>query len=487
MKKNIEKTISIVRWILVLISIVLIFPAYIKAYFNVLLFATVAIWIANIIYSFQNIKQRIFFLFFNLAQFVFLMARPVIDAIRGEKWWELYELNAERFAVTVVYISLLFLHIGALFVDRFMKTASLKNGEIKRFEENHLPYLQLVSLLGVCITAVCNFAVGIEKIIFIQGKVYTDYYSSFASEIPYFFQVIAGMLPFFVCIFLATKPRKKWSFIVLLIFIVTSVPMLIVGVRNEFVLNCIFAFLYYFVRDAMGDSEKWIGKFEKICVILAIPLGIVFLSMYNYMRMEIGGAPDSVVDTFLDFFSSQGSSFYVLVMGVRAIPYLPQRSFRNYTFGGIIDYVTHGTIAQKFFDAAPLPPGNNMMNALESNNFSHNMSYVVKGKELYLAGEGYGSSYILETYTDFGFLGIILFSLILGMILVYAMKWLKNNFLTFTIVLVSLTTIFFTPRAEALGWIQFLLYLRFWIPVIGVFLGAVILKWGKYFFTEKWK
>ena len=36
--------------------------------------------------------------------------------------------------------------------------------------------------------------------------------------------------------------------------------------------------------------------------------------------------------------------------------------------------------------------------------------------------------------------------------------------------------IFFIPRAEALGWLQFIIYLQFWIPVICSFLGAVIVR-----------
>lgn len=101
--------------------------------------------------------------------------------------------------------------------------------------------------------------------------------------------------------------------------------------------------------------------------------------------------------------------------------------------------------------------GNNWTNGTLSNNFSHNFSYLVR-KDDYLNGQGWGSSYILETYVDFGYIGLILFNLILGILLVYMLKRLGRNTLLDTIFLLSLTTIFLIPRAEATGWLSFICY-----------------------------
>lgn len=472
-KSKINSLAGMIRWVLFGVSVLLFFTGYLNRNFNLALSGIIFIWIGNFIFSFQNLKSRIFFLFFNLSQFVFLIINPLISAFRGEKWWERYWEEAELFSVLSLFLSLLFLQIGAVIIDRYLITRQVKQQNIERKE--YYPYLQLVSLIGFLGTWVCQIAVGCEKILFMRGKVYTEYYAGFVSNIPYVFQVAAAMMQYFLCLFLATKPRKKWSFTVLLLFIISAVPSLIIGIRNPIVLNCIFAFLYYFIRQSMDEKEKWLGRFEKICLIVIPPIAICLLGIYTYIRNSAQIAVRSIGNIFIDFFMNQGSSFDVLSIGYGAIPYLPERPFRNYTFGGIIDYFSHGTIAQKFFGASALPDGNNIVNALESNSFAHNMSYIAKGREAYLQGEGFGSSYILETFTDFGYIGIVLCSLILGAVLIYAMKWIKKNYLTFTITLVALTTIFFMPRAEALGWIQFLLYLQFWIPVICTVLGAKLL------------
>ena len=65
--------------------------------------------------------------------------------------------------------------------------------------------------------------------------------------------------------------------------------------------------------------------------------------------------------------------------------------------------------------------GNTVDMALNSNSYTHAMSYVSRGQE-YLDGHGWGSSYLLETYTDYGWIGIVLFSLAIGFVLVYALS-----------------------------------------------------------------
>lgn len=475
----IRRILFIIRWVLCVLSIPLFYVGYFRDYFNITLIGIVMIWICNILFSVENIKSRIFFLIFNLSQFVFLIANPVISALRGEAWWERFWLFAESFAVLSVYLSTLCLYFGAVIISLFLKhrVERKKNEEgfITKFEDKYLPYIQIVSLAGLAITWVCQLGTGIEKVIFMQGREYTDFYSQFQSSIPYVFQVAASMMQYFLCIFLATKPNKKWSFSVLSLYILSTIPSLVIGIRNPFVLGCLFAFLYYFFRDAVGDTQKWIGRVEKGVTVIAIPVAICLLGAYTYVRSDTEIQPKGIVNIFIDFFSNQGESFNVLASARGAIPYLPERVGRNYTFGGFIDYITHGTIAQTFFGASPLPDGNNLVNALESNSFAHNYSYIALGETEYLKGHGLGSSYILETYTDFGYIGIVVFSIILGALLVYMMHFAKMNSFTHLIVLVALLNIFFIPRAEALGWLQFIIYLQFWIPVVGVVIGAVVL------------
>ena len=452
-----------------------------KVEFNVALIGIVLMWMSGITFCFQKIKERLLLLFFLLAQFVFLIVRPVISAGRGEKWW-VYLEDSELFAVRGVFLSLMGLMVGGIIAtivitrrENANKGNTTKFGvRISAYEEKYGKYVAWLSGLGYLLTWGIQIISGIEKIVLMQGKDYLEFYVGFESKLPYAFIVIGSMMKYFLCIYLATRPVKWKSFVVLIMYVVSTLPDLIVGIRNPFVLACIFSFLYYCIRDIIGDKEKWIGRKEKAMTIIALPLAIVFLSVYTFIRNGTEIALHGIGQIFANFFYGQGVSFDVLAMGYGAIPYLPQRPGRNYTFGGIIDYFTHGSIGQILFGNEAFPDGNCMINALERNSFAHNMSYIACGEKRYLAGNGLGSSYVLETYTDFGYIGVIIFSIVMGILLVSAMKWVRSNILTFSIILVALTMVFFTPRAESTGWIEFLLYIQFWLPVIACLGGAFV-------------
>lgn len=443
--------------------------------------AIALIWFANLFFCLDDVKERIFFLFFQLAMFVFLVSRPIISTIRQEEWWFGWA-ECDRFAILGLYLSLLGLYIGANIVAQYHKhrkekRETVKKDKIQLYDEKYLRMLQFTAGAAYLFCWIALMASGIEKVLFIQGKEYLDYYAQFQRQLPYIVTVVGSMAKYFLCIFLAAKPDKKKAFLALSTYIISTIPALITGERNPVVLSCIFAFLYYFIRDVLGDSKKWIGRFEKAMVVLCIPVAIVFFGFYAQIRngesIKLMGIGESIVD----FFYNQGTTFEVLIVGSGAIDKLPQRPFRNYTFGGVIDYFMHGSFAQKFFGATGLTDNNSLINAFESNNFSHNMSYIAKGESAYLNGEGLGSSFILETYVDFGYIGVLLFSIILGALLIFFWKMIRQNSFTFTMTLVMLMTIFFSPRAEATGWIQFVVYLQFWLPVIACYAGSIILKY----------
>ena len=87
-----------------------------------------------------------------------------------------------------------------------------------------------------------------------------------------------------LCLYLSTFPSKKQSLLPLLLYGGSAIPALIVGVRNPIILNCMFIFLYYFIRDTLNDKEKWIGKFEKIVLIVSIPVSYTHLYYYRQIK-----------------------------------------------------------------------------------------------------------------------------------------------------------------------------------------------------------
>lgn len=444
--------------------------------FNLLAVGMLLIFIQNIIFSLREIKERIIFLIFHGAIFTFLLARPVIGLFQGTRWWEV-SLQAEeniRFVILLITLSLIALYIGGELVSQFVlvrkKTMIVRSESIKGKDFRLM--LQAVSFVAFFIVIVFYFLQESEKLLFIRENNYLDYYSKFQSILPGYVHTLADFLPYSLCVYLATLPSKKRAFIPLLLYWISAIPALIVGVRNPIVLNSIFIFLYYFIRDVLEDEEKWIGRVEKILLLLGIPSMTAFMFAYAYVR---SGQKIDVLNPFImirEFFWAQGTTFHFIAMGYGHRLNLPHAG-KNYTFGGIVDYIIHGRIGQTLWGAEALPGGNNLINAQESNSLAHNLSYVIL-KDEYLQGRGVGSSYLLENYLDFGYIGVMLFSIVLGALLVLAMYLMKKGVFVRIIVLMSLTTIFFAPRAEATGWLTFIVTMQFWLCIGACYLGAYI-------------
>lgn len=464
-----ESICNYIRYVLFLLAFCFLSSGWMFGSYNTILFGIVLLYAHNILYCFENIGSRVYLLMFYITIYVFLLSRPTIAWMRGEEWWKEESVSGMLFAVVSMFLTLLFLHFGALFMEkRKDKTTCC---EISQYKGKFKANLQIVSQIIFYISMCFYLLLEMEKLVYMHGRTYTEYYVSFQSQAPRIIHLLASFMVYSLCVFLATLPRKRHVIIPLGLYFLSAFPSLIIGIRNPIMLNAIFILLYFFMRDILGDGEKWIGKLEKWTVIIALPVVLIFMAAYARLRSGETVAGMKITSFFSDFFYGQGVTFNVLAIGHDSIPYLPDRSFRNYTLGGFVDYIFHGRIAQHFFGAEALEGGNNLNNALISNRFAHNMSYVAKG-EKYLQGEGWGSSYLLETYVDFGYVGIIIFSIILGALLIYGVRMWKKSILSLTILLLSLTQLFLMPRSGATEFIEFLISPSFWVNVAICYLCA---------------
>lgn len=463
---------------LFLVSILNLLAFFYRSY-NIIILSITTLWLLSLIYCFRNIKKYLLLFWFLITVGVFLLGRPLIMTFQGEKWWLNSQIDAKSFyiATVLIFLSILALIIGATVESLLIQKREKENRILKNIKKeqggNFTDCLQVISMLMFYITAVFFCIEGLEKVIYVHNHSYLEFYSSFTSKLPWFVSTIGSMMKYSLCIFLATKPRKRRAFFALALFELSALFDLIIGVRGTIMLNSIFILVYYLIRDYKDGKEKWFGKIEKSLVIIGTPIALIFMTAYSFIRSGLRVLNFNVFKMLGDFFVGQGVTFEVVARGISVIDQLPQRSGRNYTFGQFIDYIVHGRLGQLLFRTEALPVGNNIINGTQSNSLSHNLAYITKG-DAYLRGEGWGSSYVLENYIDFGYFGVILFSLFLGALLIWMMYYLGKHALSDTVILVSLLTIFYIPRAESTSWIMFIITLQFWLCVGCCWLGAFI-------------
>lgn len=456
---------------------VFVIAGYCMCSMNLVLTGIMFLFLNNILFVAEDWKNRFVFGLFHITFFTFLLGRPFIGLCKGDDWWNALNQLPKNvwFALTLVLVSLTFLFVGAFLTERILSCQKKEKTSGQNSESEFTICLRVVALCVFCVTMFFYLLKEIEPLLAIQSGEYLEYYTSFESKLPGIVHTIASFMKYSLCVFLATLPSKRRAFIPLALFEISAIPSLLVGIRNPIMLNSLFILTYYLLRDALegNKTKKWFGKTERVLVGIATPLCLIFMGVYSSIREGKGISMKNPFALLADFFYGQGATFDALSVAYGYREGIKLLRPKNYTFGGFIDYILHGRIGQMLWHTEALPSGNNEINGIYSNSFAHNFSYVSL-KEEYLKGRGRGSSYMLENYFDFGWIGVILFSLVLGILLIAVIHWFGKKLLANTVILISLTTIFFTPRAEATGWLTFILTVQFWLCMVACYLGAYI-------------
>ena len=261
------------------------------------------------------------------------------------------------------------------------------------------------------------------------------------------------------------------------LYVAANMIHLVIGTRNPFILSLLFAFVYFFMRHYSDKKEVWLGRREKIALGIGTPVLMLAMGAMNYIRDGAKLKFDSIFALLVDFIYKQGTSFGVLARGYLYRSSLPIREMRNFTFGPIIDYFYRGSIGMNLLGTTAFKTTTNSIElALESNSYAHNISYLVL-KQQYLDGHGIGSSYMMEVYTDYGFVGLFITSCILGFIFIALLNSAyRKNLLGFTVSLLVLGNLFFMARSSFSESFFSLFTMQFWTVVIVIFLMSYSMK-----------
>lgn len=454
-------------------SFFLIMQCLLTENLELLAMVAIAILVNNILFCLQKTKERILLLFLNLMLFVFVLDRPFIDFLKGKNWISnafIYNSNAKAVqAMILIIISLLGLFLGGI-LGEILKGKRKIKGKISK---EYINILKQITCIVFLVSFFFDALMGLEKITFRMNHTYAEYYYLFQSILPYWVYIIASFNGYSLCLYLATKPTKKRATFFLILYILLSLPKLIVGSRGEFIVRILFALFYYIYRDYCQDKEIWIGKKEKYLLLFGSPFGIVFLGLFNYARDGGVNVNFSVFEIITDFFYKQGVTFSWISAGLGVMEELPAHI--NYSFGAVIDYILYGKFGQLVFETKEIAAGNNVMRASTGNSLSHHLSYRLLGNQ-YLQGHGTGSTYLLENYIDFGYVGVFFISVCLGMILIWIVRKARNSYLCTVLVFTMFPGIILMARGEFSDIFAFLFYLQFWLIFTCCTVGALLLK-----------
>ena len=442
---------------------------------NCLLALSVLVWISNGVYACRNVGNRLVFGVFHGMLFLFLLGRPLIEILWTDDWIQ-EEIQTFYFdeqgmvqAFSCIALSMVCLRLGACLGERLGNREMIPHG--KALDSAELQVIRVWTLAVFAAAAVCEAVFEGEKVLFIRAHSYLEYYTTYVSQLPYGIYAGSTFMEYAACIYLATLPGRRGSWTVCGIMALTALPMFLMGNRAVLMLKLVFLFVYLVFRETLSHNGKWFGKWHCLVLAAALPGMMVLMNLINYTRADSVMTAVGIVDILLDFVRKQGVTFSWLYAGCTIIDQLRALCPVSYTFSPFLEYIGSGMIASKLFGAAPLP-ADLVRRALASHTLGDKLSYLVLGEAKYMAGHGTGTTYLLEVFSDFGFAGVGIFSLLLGTAMTAAWIWARKRFSARIGMLCAAQTLFFMPRSSAIDCFSFLWRAPFWLLIAS--LAAVV-------------
>lgn len=433
---------------------------------NALLAAALAVWLFNVLYACRKPESRLVFGIFHGMVFLFLLGRPLLDWVRAGDWLalEIRDYGAREQGVAMalgsILLSLLGLRLGAAAGERITPAPSPG----KEDTPGWIPAVRIWTLTVFVLSALCEGVFEGEKVLFVLENSYVAYYSGYVSRLPYWVYAGSAFMEYAACIYLATLPGRRGSWAVCIVMALEALPMFLMGNRAVLMLKLVFLFLYLLYRQTR-EGGNWFGKWHALALGAALPGMMAALNAVNYLREGTKMAPMGILEILADFVRKQGVTFSWLCAGCSIVDRLRDLCPVSYTFSPFLEYAGSGMIAQKLFGAAPLPT-DPVENALVNHRLDCKLSYLLLGEEKFLAGHGTGTTYLLEVFSDFGLVGVGIFSLALGFAMTAAVIRSRGSMPVRVGLFCAAVTLFYMPRSCAVDCFAFLWRAPFWLLAV---------------------
>lgn len=434
--------------------------------FYILTLSIFALYAADFIMTWKKRRDRGVVLLFLLSFFTFLLGKMLIYMFTGMQWWADFTAEETLVVIIGIYLALLFFPVGVVLSEHTRlstRTASNTDGLITITPK--ILSIQRISLTLFWATLAANAYEIISRVLFVVRNSYVDAYLSYGG-VNIVISRISDINKISFFLFLATIPSKQNAKRPIIIWTLLNMVSILSGGRTTAVITLLVMFYYFVYRDSHRKEEEteWLTARMKRIIIIATPIIIVFLGAWNYLRnsrnVDLG-----FLGLFFDFFESQGGAYKHLAYAQRYAGELPQKF---YTFGPVINFF-RGNFFVSRLTGFRMPAQNTVAAAMGGYSFGQAISYISQPWN-YLAGLGMGSSYLAELYYDFGYLGIIAFNILLGVLFSKLSRVSPHRPMGIFFMLVILDSTLNLPRNACMAWFTSITSITLWFTLLLVYL-----------------
>ena len=464
--------------------------------------AALIVWAALVIYTFSDIKRHFVFLCFMVSFFVFLLGREFCFNFMGLGRYYRYLEPYDDITFLLLIISMVCLFLGYRFADRnvirrqgarfrvykadgaggrfavkrggCMKGAggqSRSTSPAESLTGDRAWRVRLAAMAAFYFCYACSMVDVYFQIRQVRSVGYLESYMAANASSSGIFGYFAGFTVIALSIYLVTMPKKIWSILALGCFEVYGVLTMLTGHRYTFIAISMYVMVYIVYRQRRESG--WITKKMVVLIVIAIPFVLALMNMINTIRAgDIDASGGGLVRSAVNFMDQQGGS----VNCVKRIFFYEDRiaDMHLTSFSNTRTALFENSLVRRLFDVQ-VYTGNSVENAFYGHYLSHRLSYLEYGN-YYFQGHGTGSCYIAELFHDFGYIGVILGSLIYGYLLRRITDIGTGRFFRDGLLFATQYFIYLAPRGDFDGMIYGLFNLLCIMGLIGVWLLSRLLK-----------
>lgn len=456
-----------------LITVILFLSAWMEKNEEIMFLAGFAFLVFEIVEKAKEFYKNIAYILFLISFFVFLQGRYLVSIIFTRTMLTEFSAEIATHINLSIMISLLSLHFGYLIAHKVKFTVRGYGQANPLTVDNNYSNKggNKIDVSLYLFYASAFFAVvsQLDIFFFVRNYSYVEYYLTYSSHVPRLLQVFGNMYVVFFIIFLCTYPPKEKCRIPIIVFVIISVLVLLTGDRGGMIQNISILVVYCLWRQK-NEGEMWIKPRTIFLAVLLSPVIMALLSFFVYFREGLDVGALTFGAQLQRFLSISGRSANVLGYAIENQNRFPKQF---YTFGGLIDYIKYNPISSALFGFSK-PAPQTVEFAMNMHSFDSALSYFVY-PQTYFNGHGIGSSYLAEVFYDFGYIGIVIISIIYSAMLNKCETIGTNSILKRSLMLLLIRGLYYAPRGPAL------------IPITNILNITTIAAFAVYYFASKVK
>ncbi len=466
-----EKTLL---WFMMLFSLIFAISVYsiIREQYALVILLPVILFLTGLVYCLRSIYDNIFLFCFLLCFFTFLLCGQTINRVYQIYGYNFSD-NIELHTDLVLFISLIGVLVGYLITKYTGKEKSISRGT--NYNTVYCKNIKKISKILFFCTYFFWILTLLDTVLFTMQYGYTAYYLSYSSRVPAIIRQIGYMAPMSFFIFLATMPSKKEAKLPIALYMAYSVISLGTGRRIHFMVALIFIFSYMMFRNKVEPEEiPWVTKKMIVKVLIAIPVLLMAMYMFEYIRSEYSVGSATEYSPLIGFFVRQGTSVNV----IKYTELFSDRLNPNalYSFSNTIEWMQNGFLGKLFGFDSMFEFGNQSVQTATAGTYLADFVSYNANPTSYSVGVGYGSCYIEELYVDFGYLGVFIGNIFYGFLLSKLSKTalISRNIWLTAIGFFMVNELFKAPRATFDACFGRLLYFSYWGPLVLIYVFVTL-------------